>query len=89
MSTSQAGEGETDMSRACRNDIFLDVAKLQGSRGSDAAPKLTVTCSETDMTVRSNGMPHYTDVSTTPNPLSPKNHEWTVPKDGAQLATPT
>jgi hypothetical protein len=40
---------------------------------------LNVTCTDTEMTVEANGIPHYTYVSTTPNALNPQNHSWTIP----------
>ena len=59
--------------------MFLDVASFQGPGGNYPAPSLTVECTDTEVIVTSNGMPHYTYVSTTPNPLAAQNHRWTIP----------
>ena len=63
----------------CPDDVFLDVAAFQGPGAAYPAPSLAVNCTETEMTVTANGIPHYTYVSTTPNPLEAQNHSWTVP----------
>ena len=63
----------------CREDIFLDVTAYEGPGGDYAGPKMTVRCTDDEMTVTSNGIPHYTYVSTTPNALNEQAHVWTVP----------
>ena len=87
-SANNSTTGTGSAATGCRSDIFLDVTAFQGPGQEYAAPELSVTCSDTEMTVNSNGIPHYTYVSTTPNPLSPQNHTWTVPLTGTYSETP-
>jgi hypothetical protein len=63
----------------CRADVFLDVSAYSGPGGDYAGPKTEVTCTATEMTMTSNGMPHYTYVATTPNALGEQAHVWTIP----------
>ena len=63
----------------CPADAFLDVAAFQGPGANYPAPTLEVTCTESEMTVTTNGIPHYTYMSTTPNGLNAQNHSWTIP----------
>ncbi len=66
----------------CPDEHFLDLTHgWVGAGAGYPALTLSVTCdlSAGTMTVTSNGIPHYTYVSMTPNPLAAANHSWTVP----------
>ncbi len=58
---------------------LLDLSEAPGAGADYAKPELSGECSGDSFVVRSNGMPHYTYVSMTPNPLLEANHSWTVP----------
>jgi len=73
----------------CRSDVFLDVASFEGPGGDYPGPKITVTCTGTELTMTANGIPHYTYVATTPNPLGEQAHSWTIPLIPAVAATTT
>ena len=66
----------------CPDEVFLDLNHPWVGSGDDFADlTLEVSCDleAGTMTVTSNGIPHYTYVSMTPNALTEANHSWTVP----------
>ncbi|MEE2787727.1 MAG: YHYH protein [Myxococcota bacterium] len=63
----------------CPAEQFLSVDDFQGPGGSYPAPLLEVSCTDTDLVVRSNGIPHYTFSPFTPNALQAQNFNWTIP----------
>ena len=66
----------------CPDEVFLDLSHPWVGAGEGFADlTLTVSCDldAGTMTVSSNGVPHYTYVSMTPNALVEVNHSWTVP----------
>ncbi len=73
----------------CQSDNFLDVAQAPGPGAGYAAPTLSVSCTTTTFTVKSNGMPTYTFRQTTPNALSAQNYSWTLPRSPTVAATTT
>jgi YHYH protein len=58
---------------------MLDVSKAPGAGPNHAKPELTAKCEGDQFIVDSNGIPHYTFVQTTPNPLHevPSHYEIT------------
>jgi hypothetical protein len=57
---------------------FLDVGVAPGPGGAYARPTLSVSCGGGKLVVLSNGMPTYTFVSMTPNPLTAQNLRWEI-----------
>ena len=53
------------------------------------APEVTVTCSDTEVTVRSNDMVSYPFEQTTPNPLVAQDFTWTIPLAPVRAASTT
>ena len=68
---------------SCGEELFLDVAAYDGPGGEYPMPELGVSCSGDTRTVTSNGIPHYTYQSMTPNGLSAQNFTWEVPLNPA------
>ncbi len=79
-------EGGAWVPGACSADLFMDVAAYAGPGGDYPMPELAVSCSDTTMTVTSNGIPHYTYQSMTPNALEAQNFVWEVPLSPTELA---
>lgn len=50
---------------------------------------MTVTCTESDVTITSNNMISYEFVAMTPNALAPQNFTWKIPLKPTKAATPT
>ncbi len=71
------GDGDGDMA-ACPDDVFLDVSQSPGAGPGYPAPILEVACSDTELIVNSNTIPHYTFVPITPNALVEANVEYRV-----------
>ncbi|MGB0590320.1 MAG: YHYH protein [Myxococcota bacterium] len=66
----------------CPDEVFLDLTHPWVGAGDGFADlTLEVSCDldAGTMTVTSNGIPHYSYVSMTPNALVAANHSWTVP----------
>ena len=57
---------------------FLDVSKAVGPGASYDAPQLDAWCEGDTLVVESNGLPHYTFVPITPNPLVTRDWHWEV-----------
>jgi hypothetical protein len=68
---------------------FPDLSAVEGAGPGYAKPQVTVGCSDTELIVTSNGMPGYTFVPKTPNPLAPQDWHWHVPRAPALAANPT
>jgi hypothetical protein len=71
---------------ACPSENFLDVSLAPGPGGSYPMPSLTVSCTASTVNVRSNGIPHYTFVQTTPNALQAQNLNFNFPRQPAVAA---
>lgn len=72
----------------CPSSAFPDLSGT--SAGANyAAPKVTVACSDTDVTVTSNNMISYEFVAKTPNALAPQNFTWKIPLKPTKAASPT
>ena len=79
-STVGSGGGNANIGEVgCPNDVFLDVGTFQGPGDAYPAPQLEISCTDTNLVVRSNGIPHYTFVARTPNALQAQDFNWTVP----------
>ena len=76
MSSSSSGGGHSD---GCPAAHFLDVSQMAGAGANYPAPTLDVSCSDSEVTVTSNGIPHYTFVATTPNELVAQNQTFRFP----------
>lgn len=68
---------------------LLDVTKAPGAGGDYAKPTLTGVCTATHFVVDTNGMPHYTFVPITPNPLVVSNQHYEITLDPQVAATTT
>ncbi|MCB9549849.1 MAG: YHYH protein [Myxococcales bacterium] len=73
----------------CPSDLFLDVAAAPGAGDGYPAPELSARCEAGELVVTSNGIPHYTFVPMTPNPLQASPKEWRVPLRPTLAAEPT
>ena len=72
----------------CPTSAFPDLSGT--SAGANyAAPKVTVACTDTEVTVTSNNMISYGFVSKTPNALAPQNFTWKIPLKPTKSAAPT
>jgi hypothetical protein len=72
----------------CPDSAFPDLSGT--SAGANyAAPKVTVTCTDTEVTVTSNNMISYEFVAKTPNALAPQNFTWKIPLKPTKAAAPT
>ncbi len=63
----------------CPDEHFLDVSQSEGPGAGYPDPELSVTCTDDELVVASNGMPNYTFVAMTPNALTEQDHQWTIP----------
>lgn len=70
----------TTLAGACPSGNFLDVAAAPGPGGSYPSPTLAVSCNASTVTVQTNGIPHFTFVSITPNGLSAINQTIAFPR---------
>jgi hypothetical protein len=63
---------------------FMDLSAYAGAAGAAYDdPQVSATCTETTMTVVSNGIPNYTFVQITPNALGSQNYEFLIPRNPA------
>ena len=70
--------------------VAVRVPALTGTAGAAyAAPQVSIACTDTSLTMRSNGMIAYAFTPKTPNPLRAQSFEWTVTLTPARAATPT
>ena len=74
---------------ACPTANFPDLSTSAGAGASYAKPKLSVTCTATELKVTSNGMISYLFTPKTPNKLSEQNWTWSVPAQPKQAAATT
>jgi len=86
--TSGDGDGDGDIA-GCPDDVFLDVSQAPGAGVGYPAPFLEVECSDTELIVNSNSIPHYTFVAVTPNALVEVNTEYRVTLFPEIAAAPT
>ncbi len=78
-SPTAAGEPEPPDPDDCPDEHFLDLSQFDGAGAQYPDPEMTVTCTEDELVVRSNGIPHYAFVPITPNPLQALDLEFRVP----------
>ena len=72
----------------CPTSAFPDLSGT--SAGTNyAAPKVTVSCTDTEVTVMSNNMISYEFVEKTPNALAPQDYTWKIPLRPTKAATTT
>lgn len=93
-SAGSAGAGGTGGSGGSVSDCdqaktILDVSKAPGAGPGYAAPSVSGHCTDTMFVVESNGIPHYTFVQITPNPLQAQNFHWEIPRNPAPAAATT
>ena len=72
----------------CPTSAFPDLSS-KSAGANYAAPKVTATCTDTELTVTSNNMISYEFVSKTPNALAPQNFTWKIPLKPTKAAAPT
>ncbi len=78
--TGGATTGSGGAASCAQAATMLDVAKAPGAGDGYAKPTLTASCTDTAFVVESNGMPTYTFVQTTPNPLKEQKNHWEIPR---------
>ncbi len=84
------GGGSGGGSDACwQAKTLLDVTKAPGAGGNYAKPTLSGACTATHFVVDTNGMPTYTFVPITPNPLVVSNGHYEITLDPQVAATTT
>ncbi len=81
--------GNSALSDCPQADAMLDVSNSPGAGANYPAPTLSAVCTETSFIVDSNGIPTYTFVATTPNPLLSQNMHYEIPKNPAIAAATT
>ena len=81
--------GDDDDAAGCwQADTILDVSDAPGAGADYAAPELAAVCEGDELVVTGNGIPTYSYVSMTPNPLQVINQEYRIPLD-PQIAAQT
>lgn len=78
--------GSTDCAEA---KTILDLSAAPGAGASYPKPTLTAACKDGKLVVEGNGIPPYTFVQTTPNPLKAVQHHWEIPLDPQPAAQTT
>lgn len=82
------GSGDGGSPAGCwQAETMLDLSKAPGAGPGYPEPELSAKCEGDKLVVDGNGIPHYTFVQTTPNPLQevPQHFEITLsPKEAAQ-----
>jgi len=73
----------------CPTANFADLSKSAGAGTGYAKPAISVSCTATQLVVRSNGMPSYAFVKKTPKALAAQSYSWSVPLQPAVAAQPT
>ncbi len=74
---------------SCPTSDFPDLSNSGGAGAGYAKPQISVSCTSTQLKVSSNGMPSFTFVPMTPNPLKAQNWNWAVPLHPTVAATTT
>jgi hypothetical protein len=72
----------------CAQTGFINVTQ-NAKNTAYAAPSLKVTCSGSNMTIESNGIPEFEFVQTTPNRLIAQNYRWVLPINPQRATTTT
>ncbi len=70
----------------CPSAAFMDVSTYQQTQNYPA-PTLSVACSDTVMTVNSNGIPNFEFVQITPSDLQAQSYAWQIPLNPQQAAS--
>jgi hypothetical protein len=88
MTDSQSwAETVVSKSKICPITSFPDLSKSVGAGASYAKPTISVTCSNTELKVSSNGMISFPFEQKTPNSLSIQTWSWSVPLNPAKAKT--
>jgi hypothetical protein len=66
-------------SKVCPTKAFPDLSQSAGAGAGYAKPAISVTCSDTELKVTSNGMISFAYDPKTPNPLAEQEWNWAVP----------
>ncbi len=74
---------------SCPTANFPDLSGSAGAGSGYAKPAVSVTCTSNVLMVSSNGMPSYTFVPKTPNPLRAQSWNWIVPLQPEVASSPT
>src|SRR5689334_5712062 len=86
--TTTGGGGNTT-SNCPQADSMLDVSKAPGAGAAYDKPTLTSMCTDTTFVMDGNGIPTYTFVQTTPNPLVAKAQHNEIPRYPKEAAATT
>ena len=76
-------------SKICPITSFPDLSQSAGAGASYAKPTISVTCSNSELKVSSNGMISFPFEQKTPNSLSAQTWSWSVPLNPAKAKTIT
>ncbi|MEZ4450361.1 MAG: YHYH protein [Nannocystaceae bacterium] len=87
-SSGETGE-TTGVDAGCPVANFLDVSQGPGAGDAYAAPELSVHCTDDALIIESNGIPTYTFVPITPNPLVVNDLYYELPRHPAVADAPT
>ena len=78
-----APTGNYEMDENCPTHVkaaFLDVSQAPGpGEQYNMMPRLQVSCTNGNLVINSNSVPHYSFIPMTPNDLVERNEEWRVP----------
>ncbi len=88
--TAATSTSATGATSGCPTANFPDLSKSVGGGASYAKPSIAVSCTATELVVKSNGMISYPYVKKTPNELGSHDYTWKVPlapKKNAQSTT--
>jgi len=66
-------------SKVCPTDVFPDLSNTAGAGGSYAKPTISVSCTNTQLKVSSNGMISFAYDPKTPNGIAAQEWSWAVP----------
>ena len=76
-------------SKMCPTTAFPDLSQSVGAGEGYTKPTISVTCTETELKISSNGMISFPFEQKTPNALSPQTWNWSVPLNPAKAKSTT
>lgn len=83
------GNGGGSIAECPQAQSMLDVSNAPGAGADYPKPTLTATCTDTTFIVDTNGIPHYTFIPITPNPLQAQPGHYEITRDPVVAAAST
>jgi len=84
-----AADDDDDTGGCWQAETILDVSNAAGAGGTYAAPELSAACEGEQLVVTGNGIPTYTFVPLTPNPLNEVSQNYSITLNPQIAAAPT